>query len=189
MREMAHSICLIKLYQIKMRKNFRFFVSDYLNLKKCVFISKIVLPGPKLTPMSISAISRQRKCFHFVNFWTPRWEKNSSNPPDQSILLKFGQNMFYGWKLKVTKFGHHRIMRFLIGSCEFGHLGLWVPPGLIGLKWMGYLFTSSLLMRLLHLFNRFRTYLMYLSFIIWISLDALGKKLSLIEILGSTAEL
>ena len=30
MRDMAHSICLIKLYQIMMRKNFRFFVSDHL---------------------------------------------------------------------------------------------------------------------------------------------------------------
>ena len=30
MRDMAHSICLIKLYQITMRKKFRFFVSDYL---------------------------------------------------------------------------------------------------------------------------------------------------------------
>ena len=30
MRDMAHSICLIKLYQIPMRKKFRFFVSDYL---------------------------------------------------------------------------------------------------------------------------------------------------------------
>ena len=32
MRDMAHSICPIKLYQITMRKNFRFFVSDYLNV-------------------------------------------------------------------------------------------------------------------------------------------------------------
>ena len=31
MRDMAHSICLMKLYQITMRKKFRFFVSDYLN--------------------------------------------------------------------------------------------------------------------------------------------------------------
>ena len=30
MRDMAHSICLIKLYQITMRKKFRFFVSGYL---------------------------------------------------------------------------------------------------------------------------------------------------------------
>ena len=30
MRDMAHSICLIKLFQITMRKKFRFFVSDYL---------------------------------------------------------------------------------------------------------------------------------------------------------------
>ena len=32
MRDMAHSICLIKLYQITMRKKFRLFVSDYLKL-------------------------------------------------------------------------------------------------------------------------------------------------------------
>ena len=30
MQDMAHSICLINLYQITMRKKFRFFVSDYL---------------------------------------------------------------------------------------------------------------------------------------------------------------
>ena len=30
MWDMAHSICLIKLYQITMREKFRFFVSDYL---------------------------------------------------------------------------------------------------------------------------------------------------------------
>ena len=33
MRDMAHSICLIKLYQITMRKKFRLFVSDYLKGK------------------------------------------------------------------------------------------------------------------------------------------------------------
>ena len=32
MREMAHSICLMKLYQITMRKKFRLFVSDYLQV-------------------------------------------------------------------------------------------------------------------------------------------------------------
>ena len=34
MRDMAHSICLIKLYQITIRKKFRFFVSDYLKVLK-----------------------------------------------------------------------------------------------------------------------------------------------------------
>ena len=33
MRDMAHSICLIKLYQITMRKKFRFLVSDHLDGK------------------------------------------------------------------------------------------------------------------------------------------------------------
>ena len=37
MRDMAHSICLIKLYQIRMRKKFRFFASDY--LKQFVHVS------------------------------------------------------------------------------------------------------------------------------------------------------
>ena len=32
MKDMAHSICLVKLYQTTVRKNFRFFVSDYLNI-------------------------------------------------------------------------------------------------------------------------------------------------------------
>ena len=31
MWDMAHSICLIELYQMTMRKKNRFFVSDYLN--------------------------------------------------------------------------------------------------------------------------------------------------------------
>ena len=42
MREMAHSICLIKLYRITMRKKFRFFVSDYLKSVK-VFLGHPIL--------------------------------------------------------------------------------------------------------------------------------------------------
>ena len=38
MRDMAHSICLIKLYQITMREIFQFFVSDYL---KSVYVMSI----------------------------------------------------------------------------------------------------------------------------------------------------
>ena len=44
MQEMAHSICLIKLYQITMRKKFRFFVSDYLNTDKLNCHSKLQSP-------------------------------------------------------------------------------------------------------------------------------------------------
>ena len=32
MRDMAHSICLLKLYQLTMRQKISIFVSDYLNL-------------------------------------------------------------------------------------------------------------------------------------------------------------
>ena len=48
---------------------------------------------PPPPPMSISAIKSRGKFFHFQNFWTSRWEYSSSNPPDWSILLKFGQNV------------------------------------------------------------------------------------------------
>ena len=46
MRDMAHSICLIKLYQITMRKNLDFLFLDYLNsmiYKKQDALSDILL--------------------------------------------------------------------------------------------------------------------------------------------------
>ena len=39
-----------------------------LTLKKRVFMSRIVLLDPKLTPMSISTIFKQRKIFSFSKF-------------------------------------------------------------------------------------------------------------------------
>ena len=42
MRDIAHSICLIKLYQITMRKNFDFFVSHYLKCISEYLIVKVV---------------------------------------------------------------------------------------------------------------------------------------------------
>ena len=42
MRDMAHSICLIKLYQITMRKNFDIFVSDYLKMSLSAELISIV---------------------------------------------------------------------------------------------------------------------------------------------------
>ena len=42
MRDMAHSICLMKLYQIAMRKKISIFVSDYL---KTSFQGKIKITG------------------------------------------------------------------------------------------------------------------------------------------------
>ena len=52
-----------------------------LALKKLVFMSRIVLLDPKLTPMSISAISKLRKIFHFVNFWDVLMRKEQQQPP------------------------------------------------------------------------------------------------------------
>ena len=40
-----------------------------LALKKLVFMSRIVLLDPKLTPMSIQQFPSRRIFFHFVHFW------------------------------------------------------------------------------------------------------------------------
>ena len=64
-----------------------------LTFKKWVFMSRTVLLDPKLTHMSISAIFKQRKIFHFQNFWDVSMRKEQQQPPDWSIMLKFGQNM------------------------------------------------------------------------------------------------
>ena len=47
MRDMAHSICPIKLHQITMRKKFRFFVSDYLKVIKNAKLRELVAKVPK----------------------------------------------------------------------------------------------------------------------------------------------
>ena len=44
-------------------------------------------------PLSISAIVKQRKIFHFQNFRDVSMRKEQQQPTDWSILLKFGQNM------------------------------------------------------------------------------------------------
>ena len=43
-------------------------------------------------PTWISAIFKQRKIFHFQSFWDVSMRKEQQQPPDLSILLKFGQN-------------------------------------------------------------------------------------------------
>ena len=58
MRDMAYLICLIKLYQITMRRKFRFFVSDHL---------KVIGIRP-LAPVqnNVSPKLMQRKTLNFV---------------------------------------------------------------------------------------------------------------------------
>ena len=43
--------------------------------------------------VSFSNFQAEENFFIFKIFGTSRWEKSSSNPPDWSILLKFGQNV------------------------------------------------------------------------------------------------
>ena len=55
MRDMAHSICLIKLYQIMMRKKFRFFVSDHLNGKNRYLGKQSTAYSSETMPMTVIA--------------------------------------------------------------------------------------------------------------------------------------
>ena len=62
MRDMAHSICLIKLYQMTMRKKFRFFVSDdYLNVSQLPKLSHFSLQNASLT--ILCAVTALLQCF------------------------------------------------------------------------------------------------------------------------------
>ena len=51
------------------------------NLKKMSFLSRIVLLDPKLTPMLILAISKQRKIFSFSKSFRCFDEKRAAAPP------------------------------------------------------------------------------------------------------------
>ena len=54
-----------------------------LTLKKRVFMSRIVLLDPKLTPhVNFNNFQAEENFFIFKIFGTSRWRKSSSNPPD-----------------------------------------------------------------------------------------------------------
>ena len=57
-------------------------------------MSRIVLLDPKLTPyVNFNNFQAEENFFIFKIFGTSWWRKSNSNPPDWSILLKFGQNV------------------------------------------------------------------------------------------------
>ena len=57
-------------------------------------MSRIVLLDPKLIPhVNFSNFQAEENFFHFVNFSDASMSKEQQQPPDQLILLKFGQNM------------------------------------------------------------------------------------------------
>ena len=54
------------------------------NLKKLVFMSRIVLLDPKLTPppFQFQQFSTREKFVHFHNFWDVSMRKEQQQPPD-----------------------------------------------------------------------------------------------------------
>ena len=96
---------------------------------------------PKLTPMSISAIFKQKKNFSFSKFFRCLDEKRAAAPPPPPPWLinfdKICSEHVLRIKLKVTKFGHHRIRGFWLAAVTLV-IRVSEPhppsPGLIGLR-------------------------------------------------------
>ena len=101
------------------------------NLKKISFYVQNRSSRPRVDPcppMSISAISKQRKIFHFVNFWDVSMRKEQQQPLGLINFAKVWSEHILKINTESHKVWASQNKRFLIGSCEFGH------PGLIGLK-------------------------------------------------------
>ena len=103
------------------------------NFKK-VFTSIMVFLDPKLTPpCQFQQFSSRGKFFHFQNSWDITMRKEQHQP---SWLINFSEQSWTCFKDKNWK-SQALGKRFLNGSCELGHPGLWTPPppkGLIGLS-------------------------------------------------------
>ena len=86
-------------------------------------------------PMSISSISKERKIFSFSKFLWRLDEKRAAATPWLINFAKIWSERVLRIKTKSHQVWASSNKRFLIGSCKFGHPGLWAPPpGLIGLK-------------------------------------------------------
>ena len=78
-------------------------------------MSRIVLLEPELTLLHVNCSNfKAEEIFHFQNFSRCLDENRAAATPrpDRYILLKFGQNLYQGQKLKFTKFGNHRVRGF-----------------------------------------------------------------------------
>ena len=114
---MAHSICLIKLYKITMRKKFRFFVSDY------------PLRHPRATPVdsgkhalfSMGDSSRQAPATHL--FW-PR----AGIPRSNSLILVSTVRNKQGYHL--GKWRGHTSRIFRVTAVQSWSNFLWIFFGI-----------------------------------------------------------
>ena len=75
-------------------------------------VSRIVLLNRKLTPMSISAIFKQRKVSSFSKFLGCFDDKRAATQQQLINFAKIWSERVLRIKTKVTKFGHHRIRGF-----------------------------------------------------------------------------
>ena len=99
------------------------------NFKKMSFYVQNRSSRSKIDPhVNFSNFQAWEKIFIFKIFGTSRWEKSSSNPPGWPILLKCGQKVSQGWKLKVTKFRHHRIRGLWLAAVSLAIRASEPPP-------------------------------------------------------------
>ena len=75
-------------------------------------MSGIVLLDPKLTPMSISTIFKQRKIFSFSKFLGRLDDERAAATPLIDHFAKIWSECAIRIKTKSPKFRHHRIRDF-----------------------------------------------------------------------------
>ena len=108
-----------------------------LNFKKMSFYVQNRSSRPKIDPpsMSISTIFKHRKNVSFSKFLGRLDEKRAAATPWLTNFAKMWPKGVSRIKLKVTKFGHHRIRGFWLAAVSLAIRACEPPPpGLIGLK-------------------------------------------------------
>ena len=99
------------------------------NFKKMSFYVQNRSSRPKIDPScQFQEFSSIGKIFHFQNFWDVSMRKEQQQPPWLTNFAKMWPKGVSRIKTKSHQVWASLDKRFLIGSCEFGHPGLWTPP-------------------------------------------------------------
>ena len=100
-----------------------------LNFKKMSLYVQNRSSRPKIDPScQFQQFSSTGKISHFQNFWDVSMRKEQQQPPWLTNFAKMWPNSVSRIKTKSHQVWASLDKRFLIGSCEFGHPGLWAPP-------------------------------------------------------------
>ena len=136
LRLIALLVLEIWRHKISLGRRERVIKFDYLppengfNFKKLGFYVQIRSSWPKIDPScQFQQFSYRGKFFHFPNFWDVSMRKEQQQPPWQINFAKIWSECALKIKTKSHQVWASLGKRFLIGSCEFGHPGLWAPPG------------------------------------------------------------